>query len=37
MPSYVFFNLITEANGGLEHRNSTVLMTSRWSTSTRKA
>ncbi len=34
---YVFFNLITEASGGLEHRNSTLLMTSRWSTSTRKA
>ena len=27
---YVFINLITEASGGLEHRNSTVLMTSRW-------
>jgi predicted metalloprotease with PDZ domain len=33
---YVFLNLITEAGGGLEHRNSTVLMTSRWATSTRK-
>jgi predicted metalloprotease with PDZ domain len=27
---YVFLNMITEASGGLEHRNSTVLMTSRW-------
>ncbi|HVT57682.1 MAG TPA: PDZ domain-containing protein [Thermoanaerobaculia bacterium] len=27
---YVFFNLITESIGGLEHRNSCVLMTSRW-------
>lgn len=27
---YVFFNMITEASGGLEHKNSTVLMTSRW-------
>jgi predicted metalloprotease with PDZ domain len=33
---YVFFNMITEASGGLEHRNSTMLMTSRWSTSTRR-
>ncbi|MGE3537458.1 MAG: M61 family metallopeptidase [Candidatus Tectimicrobiota bacterium] len=27
---YVFFNMITEAGGGLEHKNSTILMTSRW-------
>jgi predicted metalloprotease with PDZ domain len=27
---YIFFNLITEASGGLEHKSSTVLMTSRW-------
>jgi len=27
---YVFFNLITESSGGIEHKNSTVLMTSRW-------
>lgn len=27
---YLFLNLITEARGGLEHRNSTVMMTSRW-------
>ncbi|MFO0960258.1 MAG: PDZ domain-containing protein [Isosphaeraceae bacterium] len=33
---YVFLNLITEAGGGLEHKNSTVLMTSRWATRTRR-
>lgn len=33
---YVFLNLITEAGGGLEHRNSAALMTSRWATRTRK-
>ena len=33
---YVFLNVITEAAGGLEHRNSTVLMTSRWATRTRR-
>lgn len=27
---YVFFNMITEANGGLEHKSSTTLMTSRY-------
>ena len=27
---YLFLNMITEAGGALEHRNSTVLMTSRW-------
>lgn len=27
---FVFFNLITENGGGLEHRDSTVLATSRW-------
>jgi predicted metalloprotease with PDZ domain len=27
---YVFFNLIAEGSGGLEHRDSSVLMTSRW-------
>ena len=32
---YRFLNLITEAGGGLEHRNSTLLMTSRWATSSR--
>jgi predicted metalloprotease with PDZ domain len=33
---YVFFNLLTEAGGGLEHAASTVLMTSRWRTRTRR-
>lgn len=27
---YLFLNLIVESGGGLEHANSTVLMTSRW-------
>lgn len=31
---YVFFNLIVEASGGLEHKDSTVLMTSRWKSRT---
>ena len=34
---YFFLNVITEAGGGLEHAESTVLMTSRWTTRTRKA
>jgi len=34
---YVFFNMITESGGGLEHKNSTVLMTNRWATRTRRA
>lgn len=34
---YVVLNVITEASGGLEHGNSTVLMTSRWATGTRAA
>jgi predicted metalloprotease with PDZ domain len=34
---YVLLNLLTEATGGLEHRNSAVLMASRWATRTRKA
>jgi len=33
---YVFFNLITESRGGLEHKASTVLMTSRWNARTEK-
>lgn len=33
---YVFLNLMTEASGGLEHKNSTVLMTSRWNARVRK-
>ena len=28
--------MITEAGGGLEHKNSTVLMTSRWHSRVRK-
>lgn len=27
---YLFFNIINETHGGLEHKNSTVLMTSLW-------
>jgi predicted metalloprotease with PDZ domain len=34
---YVILNLQNEANGGLEHRNSMTLMTSRWATRTPKA
>jgi predicted metalloprotease with PDZ domain len=34
---YVFFNLLTERSGGLEHKDSTVLMASRWATRTRAA
>jgi predicted metalloprotease with PDZ domain len=34
---YLFLNLLTEAGGGLEHRNSTVIMGSRWLTRTRRA
>ncbi len=33
---YLFFNFIVEAGGGLEHRNSTVLMTRRFQMRTRK-
>ncbi|MPZ17511.1 MAG: PDZ domain-containing protein [Luteitalea sp.] len=33
---YVFLNLLTEAGGGLEHKNSTTLMFSRWGTRTRE-
>jgi predicted metalloprotease with PDZ domain len=32
---YVFFNLLTETTGGLEHRNSVMMMTSRWKMATR--
>lgn len=35
-PRYVFFNLLVEAGGGLEHRDSTVLMESRWASRRRK-
>ena len=34
---YVFINMITEGGGGLEHANSTVLMTSRWAMGTRQS
>jgi predicted metalloprotease with PDZ domain len=34
---YVFLNLLTEAGGGLEHRNSVCMMASRWATSTRRS
>lgn len=34
---YVFLNLITESRGGLEHKNSTVLMASRWATRDRRS
>ena len=33
---YFFFNLMTETGGGLEHKDSCVLMTSRWNTRKRK-
>ncbi|WP_435021138.1 M61 family metallopeptidase [Tundrisphaera sp. TA3] len=29
---YIFFNMLTESSGGLEHKASTVLMASRWAT-----
>ncbi|MEE2792137.1 MAG: PDZ domain-containing protein [Acidobacteriota bacterium] len=34
---YLFFNMITEAGGGLEHRNSALLMSSRWDTASRRS
>ena len=34
---YLFLNVLTEVGGGLEHKNSTVLMASRWTTRTRRA
>jgi len=34
---YLFINLITEGGGGLEHRNCSVLMASRWAMRSRKA
>jgi predicted metalloprotease with PDZ domain len=33
---YVFFNLLVNANGGLEHRNSVMMMANRWVTGTRE-
>jgi predicted metalloprotease with PDZ domain len=32
---YVFVNLLVSASGGLEHKNSVVMMASRWATGTR--
>ena len=36
---FVFLNLLTltQGGGGLEHKNSTMLMASRWATRTRRA
>ncbi len=34
---YLSLNLLTESGGGLEHKNSTVLMGTRWATRTRRA
>lgn len=34
---YVFLNLIVDAGGGIEHKNSFTIMTSRYATRTRKA
>lgn len=36
-PRYVFLNFITESSGGLEHKASTLLLTSRYKTASRKA
>jgi predicted metalloprotease with PDZ domain len=33
---YVFFNLLVSASGGLEHKNSVMMMASRWATRTRE-
>jgi len=33
---YAFLNMITESGGGLEHKNSVLMMTSRWATSSRQ-
>jgi predicted metalloprotease with PDZ domain len=35
-PAYLFLNVISEGNGAIEHKASTVLMTSRWRTAARK-
>lgn len=34
--NYSFLNAITESGGGLEHKNSTLVMANRWATSTRE-
>ena len=36
-PHYYFLNLVTEAGGGLEHKNSFLVMTGRFTTRTRRA
>lgn len=36
-PHYFFLNLVVDAGGGLEHKNSTMLMSSRFATRTRRA
>jgi predicted metalloprotease with PDZ domain len=33
---YVFFNLLVQASGGLEHRNACTLMANRWDTRSRR-
>ena len=33
---YVFFNVLVSASGGLEHKNSVMMMASRWATGTRE-
>ncbi len=33
---YVFFNILSESGGGLEHKNSTVIMSTRWATRTHR-
>jgi len=33
---YLFLNMITESGGGIEHKGSTMLMSSRWATRTRR-
>ncbi len=33
---YVFLNVLSESGGGLEHKNSVTMMSSRWSTRTRR-
>jgi predicted metalloprotease with PDZ domain len=35
-PRYIFFNLLTGAGGGLEHKDSSTLMSSRWRARTRE-
>ncbi|MFN3198115.1 MAG: M61 family metallopeptidase [Bradymonadia bacterium] len=34
--NYLFLNVLAEAGGGLEHKNSTLMMTSLWATERRK-